>query len=369
MANKNSIFFNIDSPFGDWEKELDKYKKDDDVFITEISGHQEVEIGNFYVFAVSKFSKNDFDFKSVTSKIRWGYATKDSGIIEINKKINFGTSISWQIPELKNETIKIYAWFEGSNRRASLTLDIISNQAKFLTYFIHYGNEREGIIEKLLPQKIKKENQNKIQYFYIDRRKNKYDLGVLLFTQVTKHEKKGETSALRNNQVMLVDIRTLTPYFSENINYGILGWNSKRENRWYINPDCLAGLLGAMIENNITDLGFNGFSTINGDTGPTSNSHINGVNGDLAYLSKKLDGGIVLLDTDDFDYERQVLFNKSLHKYFWGRNKSLLSEFQTKRKPSLLPFCINYTETRHNNHLHIQGFDFSKILHIDRIEI
>ncbi|CAA0260242.1 hypothetical protein [Tenacibaculum maritimum] len=134
-------------------------------------------------------------------------------------------------------------------------------------------------------------------------------------------------------------------------------------------------------------LGSPGFSEKDGSPG-VSSTHLNGVAGDLRYLSTNKNGELILLEQNNFDYDRQVKFNKALYKFGWGRSKKMLSENfnrvtgtkevvnpKTKKKEiikvitkTLLPYTQHYKKkkkngkwVRHNNHLHIYGFNFSII--------
>ncbi|TDQ30351.1 hypothetical protein [Tenacibaculum caenipelagi] len=240
---------------------------------------------------------------------------------------------------------------------------------------LEYNIYSNGKIEK---NKIKKPKE--VLYNYYDAKGNKHRLGETKLIEVDKWQKKN----IKKNPIektLLLDARQLDKYSSKEVNYGIVKWSTSKK-RYYINPDCFAGLIGAMIEEGIVDLGSTGFSDINGSPG-NSTSHINGEAGDLRYLSTNKDGGQTYLQHSHFDYERQVKFNNALYKFGWGREKKMLSENferfieekevlnpKTKKKEkvkitktTLLPHTQHYKteKVRHYHHLHIFGFDFSKI--------
>jgi RHS repeat-associated protein len=128
------------------------------------------------------------------------------------------------------------------------------------------------------------------------------------------------------------------------------------EERSYIRGDAFAALLGVLGETATNDLTINGFSLANGKSKGPSTSHKNGINGDLRYLKTDFSGRGGLLTDDDFDRNRQDRFNKSLNKFGW---KSLLSENYTPNggnEQTIVDEATHYNKSRHNNHLHIQGF-------------
>lgn len=240
---------------------------------------------------------------------------------------------------------------------------------------LEYNIYSDGRIEKSNVEKMEE-----VIYNYYDRKGDKYVLGTTKLIEVDKWKKKN-IKATPITKTFLIDARVLDKYSSAEIKYRIIKWSTSKE-RYYINPDCFAGLIGAMIEESIIDLGSTGFSDINGSPG-NSSSHINGVAGDLRYLSTNKNGEPTYLQHSHFDYERQVKFNNALYKFGWGRKKKMLSEnfkriigekevvnSKTNKKEkvkitetTLLPYTQHYKtkKVRHHHHLHIFGFDFSKI--------
>lgn len=162
----------------------------------------------------------------------------------------------------------------------------------------------------------------------------------------------------------MVDVRGFkNGYHSDTVNTGFKTWNSESK-RWFMNPDAFAGLLGAMLDCNINYLGFNGASKIDGSPSP-SKSHRNGVCLDITYLSKNQDGERTLLQDSHFDYDNQKLFNHSLYKYGWSKRDkgSMCSEhFMFEEKSVILFKTSHLSDPRHNNHLHLGGFNFENII-------
>jgi hypothetical protein len=172
----------------------------------------------------------------------------------------------------------------------------------------------------LLPSKI-------ASYYYHDQVDNEHFFGDFLI-ELTQQWPIPAVPPPNPVYVPLTNIEQLNTneYNSRGVHIWFMVLNSPR--RW-INPDRLAGLLGAMAENNIADLGYNGFSLQNGSAGNISVSHINGVNGDLRYLRTDKTGAVCWLNEAQFDYARQEAFNNSLHFFGWGRTSNMLSEWFT----------------------------------------
>ncbi len=128
------------------------------------------------------------------------------------------------------------------------------------------------------------------------------------------------------------------------------------ENRSYICGESLASFLGAMIETGYNDVTVIGVSNYDGSSPPPSISHKGGKNMDLRYLRTDYTGKQVLLEDKYFDVKRQNKFIDSLYKYGW---KDPLSEKFTpyaKTTEMKLNRTRHYSKSRHNNHLHLQGF-------------
>ncbi len=233
------------------------------------------------------------------------------------------------------------------------------------------GNENainiysDGTISKIESKNLTDGTQ--IELIYYDDNGGKHSLGKSKIVKTRRHTKKNITSSVDKDDIDMVYVKDFTSYSSGNIKFKFATWNSS-SGRWYINPYCLAGLLGAMIEENIEDLGFNGFSIKDGNTAGGSSSHINGQIGDLRYLSTNKNGERTVLQDSHFDYDRQVKFNNALYKFGWGVNGKNYSEnFMYKDKLTILPHTKHMKKTtgavqyRHHHHIHLKGFDFSKI--------
>ncbi len=225
----------------------------------------------------------------------------------------------------------------------------------------------------------------KVSYIYHDSNNNQHYLGISKIIKTKRHTKKNKLSTAKNDDILLVYAKDISSYSSGNVKFKFKTWNSS-SGRWYINPFCFAGLLGAMIEEGIEDLGFNGFSIKSGNTAGGSSSHINGEKGDLRYLNTRNNGLRTILQDSTFDYDRQVKFNNALYKFGWGRSGKMYSENfnkkvkkavvnpKTKKKEikyvlqsTILPHTKHMKKTtgkskyRHHHHLHLTGFDLSKV--------
>ncbi|WP_310555886.1 hypothetical protein [Flavobacterium sp.] len=272
-----------------------------------------------------------------------------------------GSSYVWEFEEAINQFYE-----EGKNHKTPVYSCLIigkpTNDAKeIITYYIY----KAGSIEKSIPKKIKDDFKNKYQYVYIDSKYKTHNLGTFDYT-TTKEMNPGNVQG--NNNVELLDARQFKGYSKDNIKLKFLTWNSDSD-RWYINPDCFAGLLGAMADESIDYLGFNGFSDDLAQSVGGSKSHRNGEKGDLRYLTTNKDGAATLLEDSDFDFVNQNKFNDALYLFGWGRKEKMYSEnFKYGKNEKTL---LNHTKHmkklgkggyRHHHHLHLSGFDHSLIL-------
>lgn len=167
--------------------------------------------------------------------------------------------------------------------------------------------------------------------------------------------------------IELIDVREFKGYSSNELKLKFLTLNTESE-RFFINPDCYAGLLGAMASLEINYLGFNGFSNFQGKSTGGSSSHRNGEKGDLRYLSKKRKGEPTILQDSHFDVINQNKFNDALYKFGWGKLEKMYSEYFNYDKQK--NYLLNHTKHmrkdgprgyRHYHHLHLTGYDHSII--------
>lgn len=229
-----------------------------------------------------------------------------------------------------------------------------------ITYHIFSG----GKLEKHIPKTIKSGFEKKYKYVYHDKNNKEHELGIFNFkttTQIAPGNKIG------SGEVQLVDVREFTGYNSNGIKLKFKTLNTD-SGRYYINPDCYAGLLGAMADINIDYLGFNGFSNYEGKSTGGSKSHRNGEKGDLRYLSKNKMGEATILQDKHFDIPNQNKFNDALFSFGWGRLEKMYSEYFNHNGSG--NYLLNHTKHmrkdgkngyRHYHHLHLSGFDHSFI--------
>ena len=263
-----------------------------------------------------------------------------------------------QTPALSNLSADGKAWF----------IHPVSVMGRFIspgivTYHIYH----DGKIEKHIPQEISKDYKQKYKYVYHDVNKNQHEIGIFNIHK-TKAMERGNVAL--DYDVELINVKEFEEGYSSkegNVKAKFKTFNSDSK-RWYINPDCFAGLLGAMLELNVDYLGFNGFSTYDAKS-VQSKSHINGVAGDLRYISTKRNGELTWLSYSTFDFNEQEKFNIALHKFGWARTSLMYSEYFTYNKKANT--LLSYTKHMHKegkggyehyHHLHICGFDFNLII-------
>ncbi len=245
--------------------------------------------------------------------------------------------------------------------------------------------------------KIKRQdcnNPKKARYYYYESTGKQHFIGKTKVHSTKRHLKKNVLSKKKGDDTLLAYSKDIQSYSSGSVKFKFASWNSD-SGRWYINPNCLAGLLGAMIKESIEDLGFNGFSIKNGNTAGGSSSHINGEKGDLRYLSTTINDNApaihlftnqaTKIQNPNFDYSRQEKFNEALYNFGWGRTTKMYSENfyieeekeyvnpKTKKKEikkekvkKLLSHCdhkmkLGENGFRHYHHIHLTGFDHSII--------
>lgn len=241
----------------------------------------------------------------------------------------------------------------------------LKNNQDITTFHIYWGSEQDGLIEKHVVNNAK--DKNKYLYVYHDRNNQTHQLGI--FTVHTTKEMAIGNKALNSN-IELIDVREFRDGYcsiDKKTKAKFMTFNSE-SNRWFINPECFAGLLGAMLDLNIDYLGFNGFSTSDAKSAGGSRSHINGVAGDLRYISTNRNGERTILQDSFFDFNKQTEFNTALYKYGWARTTLMYSEYFTynKQENTLLVYTKHMRKDgakgyRHYHHLHLCGFDSSRI--------
>ncbi len=200
-------------------------------------------------------------------------------------------------------------------------------------------------------------------YFYFDELDNEHDFGTFDISTTRRWVRKYVLAADPNDLIELVDVNQFAAYDDGTLKVNFGTNNSARD---FVNPEGFAALLGAMAIQNIEDLGFNGFSNANGDPG-VSTTHLNGMAGDLRPLRTDMTGALCLLTYAQFDLARQNTFHDSLFAYGWARTNDMFSEnFVPHGSPAgtptmILNHCQHLSNPRHNNHLHMRGFDATMV--------
>jgi hypothetical protein len=224
--------------------------------------------------------------------------------------------------------------------------------------------------------KIDLKGAEKVSYIYHDKNDKQHDLGDVKLLKVKKWEKKNKVT---KTDSLLAKMEDLLSYKKEAIQFE---YTFSSTTRRYVDPECFAGLIGAMLDVSYTDFTSTGFSNKDGNPG-VSTSHINGVAGDILYLNTDFSNKTTLLEDSNFDFDRMVAFVNSLDKFGWGKTKSILSENfnrvigqkevinpKTKKKEitniteqTRLPHTIHYKKklkngkwVRHHHHIHLNGF-------------
>jgi hypothetical protein len=204
-----------------------------------------------------------------------------------------------------------------------------------------------------------------LTYVFVDDKGATHNLGTFFTHWTQRRVTKYKASSKSNDLVEMVFIQTFQPYTSSKVKLGIKVWDSEEYKRYYVNPDCLAGLFGAMAINHIEDLKFSGASKKDGSPG-ISYEHLNGEIVDLGYLTTDFSGSGCIVGSSEFDYDRQVLFNESLYSFGFARNNQpMYSAYfnHDGNRNALLPHSKSMPPL-HLNHLHVRGFDHSLVKNI-----
>jgi predicted chitinase len=202
--------------------------------------------------------------------------------------------------------------------------------------------------------KIQNEERKTAAYYYHDNLGIVHELGKYNLKKIVNSFDARYKDRIGDSNVYLLDIRNLKNYEKGNVKFKL----DLNTNRYFMNDVTLASLLGAMLDCSFEDFVFNGFSDEEGQSIGGSESHKNGMNGDLRYLRKDKSGNMLYLNNESetgnpcgwkgLDEIRQNKFNDALYKYGW---KSMLS---CKYDKKLLNHCTH--DADHYNHLHLQSF-------------
>ncbi|MEG1024379.1 MAG: glycoside hydrolase family 19 protein [Flavobacterium sp.] len=218
-----------------------------------------------------------------------------------------------------------------------------------IEYHVFYS----GIIR----YKIKNEKRENASYYYHDNSGNVHSIGKYELKKITNRFGRDYRDKLDSSNIYLIDIRNLKNYQKGDVKFNLK--MNPGTNRFFMNDVTIASFIGAMLDCRYSDFIFNGFSDDLGNSIGGSESHKNGMNGDLRYLRKDKSGKNVHLslvsETGDpcgwkgMDEKRQNAFNDALYKYGW---KSMLS---WRYNGKMLNHSIHYID--HHHHLHVQSFN------------
>lgn len=321
-----------------------------------------------------------FSFKKLNAIInelpRNGESDTNAEALEVWTAIGNNTSDNSYTKKTKSYTDKASSAFfvPACTAHKRITPSNVSDLT-IITYEINYnsvGSINKKIngaykklsihIKKIVPKEGNNENPNYCKYVYIDKSNQRHELCVLKFKTINEVNK--DLSVHASKTVDMIDyVLAFKGYESPDGSLAV-GFNrddSKQGRRYAVDIDSFAAILGAMCDENIDCISFNGASNFRGYPTP-SKSHINGQVFDVGYIPKngKIHQAGLKLEDSNFDFERQKLFNKALYKYGFARDEQMLSEYFTPRgekKKVLLSHCRELKEPAHNNHLHIQGYN------------
>jgi hypothetical protein len=153
--------------------------------------------------------------------------------------------------------------------------------------------------------------------------------------------------------------------FNYNNNGVIIRYGFQHTRRRSIQPDLFAGFIGAIAQ--FRQEGHNhyivsqGFSYSDASCYP-SVEHVNGEAGDINLLTTAQDGQNTILSATDFDYDSEVILRNLLYNFGFesGRSENFSNASNNSRADNaqtILPHTTHTVTPRHNNHLHVHGFN------------
>lgn len=159
------------------------------------------------------------------------------------------------------------------------------------------------------------------------------------------------------------------PQIFEAFNYNrdgvIIRYGFQHTRRRSIQPDLFAGFLGSLAqfrqEGHSHYIVSQGFSYADASCYPSA-EHVNGEAGDLNLLTTEENGTNTILTAANFDYDNAVILRNILYDFGFilGRSENFSNSANTSAADNAttrLPHTIHTATPRHNNHLHIHGFD------------
>jgi predicted chitinase len=291
---------------------------------------------------------------------------------KISEKIGINVAWARKKKAFDEVTSKLFKVDECLWRKVS---DVPLTTTDIITYHIYSKNRT---IVKQNPSNNKYPDKRK--YVYYDQDSKSHDIGIFDVIKIPKVIRLGKKSgkdiaselkpdAEGKVEMVLLSEESFKGYSSSDgkIKYKVAKWElTSRDNgkRNYINPECLAGLLGAMLDYNIDFLVYRGTSDCTGDGYP-SKSHVNGLRTDIAYFRQDKKPQQVLLKEKELDLKLNIDFINALIDYGYRNKGDFFTEPFTPYGETKTRFLVDGMGTcgdpPHNNHLHIGGFDFSKV--------
>ncbi|WP_343658962.1 hypothetical protein [Chryseobacterium sp.] len=153
--------------------------------------------------------------------------------------------------------------------------------------------------------------------------------------------------------------------FNYNRDGVIIRYGFQHTRRRSIQPDLFSGFLGALAqfrqEGHEHYIVSQGFSYADASCYPSA-EHVNGEAGDLNLLTTQQDGVNTILTAANFDYDNQVILRNILYDFGFilGRSEDFSNTSNTSTADNTttrLPHTTHTATPRHNNHLHIHGFN------------
>lgn len=133
----------ITSPLGNWLKPSGSGTAQGtlDLYVTQLKGPSMVCTGAIYEYRITGFNRIDFVLGEMVNKVKWGYSIDGSNVITRIFPRASGVIgkheilMKWQVPlRIKGSYLKMHAWTEDQNKRASVSTEFITFPFLFHKY-------------------------------------------------------------------------------------------------------------------------------------------------------------------------------------------------------------------------------------------
>jgi hypothetical protein len=135
--------FGIASPFGNWLRPPGNSTAPgvgDELHVTRLKGPDAICAGAGYEYRIVGFNRTDFVLGEMVTKVKWGYSIDGKAITPIHPRAEgvvgkHEIRMKWRVPRsLEGEHLKMYAWFDGQDTKASTSAEVLAYPFMFHKY-------------------------------------------------------------------------------------------------------------------------------------------------------------------------------------------------------------------------------------------